>query len=450
MHRELFPRTTGEGFDPLEPGDDRRRRDHRLRAAARSRARAWWRRTRSIRRCPGSSEVIDRLTKATFDAVTASPYEAEVRRAAERVLVDRVTWLATSAPNGQVRAIASLKLQRLAARLRTAGAARARPTWRSTRCSPPTSSASSSGRAPTRRRSCRRRRRRRARRSATSARTGWRAGVVRVGRPRTGRLFSRHRYSGNFSYRSGALSSGSRCTLTSTSDYSRPIAGPMSSSSPVSTTTHATLMIGARQEHVEHAVVALAVGHQRHGVERQQERARCGEDDRQAVERRVLPGRRRQQHDGRHHRGDDRRVDRHEQVNDDDERAHRRQHERPPATSPCRRACASTSHFASPELADSAPSDVTLPIISSVSHAVPRSACFHEREQPHPGQEHRRGAEDGDDHDVDRADPRAGDPQRQHAPTDRDDLPLAGGERAHRARARRGSRCPRCASCSGG
>ena len=38
----------------------------------------------------------------------------------ERVLVDRVMWLATAAPNGQVRAIAAMKLQRLAARLRAA------------------------------------------------------------------------------------------------------------------------------------------------------------------------------------------------------------------------------------------------------------------------------------------------------------------------------------------
>jgi hypothetical protein len=62
--------------------------------------------------------VIDRLTKAIFDAPVANPYEAEVRRAEERVLVDRVMWLATGAPNGQVRAIASLKLSKLAARLR--------------------------------------------------------------------------------------------------------------------------------------------------------------------------------------------------------------------------------------------------------------------------------------------------------------------------------------------
>ena len=41
-----------------------------------------------------------------------------MRRAEERVLVDRVMWLAQSAPNAQVRAIASLKLDRLAARTR--------------------------------------------------------------------------------------------------------------------------------------------------------------------------------------------------------------------------------------------------------------------------------------------------------------------------------------------
>ena len=70
---------------------------------------------------PGLEEVIDRLTKATFDAPAATPYEAEVRRAEERVLVDRVMWLATAAPNGQVRAIASLKLSKLANRLKGEG-----------------------------------------------------------------------------------------------------------------------------------------------------------------------------------------------------------------------------------------------------------------------------------------------------------------------------------------
>jgi hypothetical protein len=69
---------------------------------------------------PGLEDVIDRLTKATFGAATATSYESEVRRGEERVLVDRVTWLATAAPNPQVRAIAALKLSQLAARFKTA------------------------------------------------------------------------------------------------------------------------------------------------------------------------------------------------------------------------------------------------------------------------------------------------------------------------------------------
>jgi hypothetical protein len=69
---------------------------------------------------PGLEEVIDRLTKAIFEASVANAYEAEVRRAKERVLADRVIWLATGAPNSQVRAIASLKLSKFAARLRSA------------------------------------------------------------------------------------------------------------------------------------------------------------------------------------------------------------------------------------------------------------------------------------------------------------------------------------------
>ena len=68
---------------------------------------------------PGLEEVLDRLTKAVFDAPLATPYEAEIRRAEERVLVDRTMWLATGAPNGQVRAIAAWKLGKLAARLRS-------------------------------------------------------------------------------------------------------------------------------------------------------------------------------------------------------------------------------------------------------------------------------------------------------------------------------------------
>jgi hypothetical protein len=120
MHRELFPRTTGDGFDPITPATvaadvtigftlqlDRAARmvaQHAVDPAL-----------------PGLEDAIDRLTQATFDAAAATPYEQEVRRAEERVLVDRVMWLATGASNPQVRAIASLKLGRLGARLRAPG-----------------------------------------------------------------------------------------------------------------------------------------------------------------------------------------------------------------------------------------------------------------------------------------------------------------------------------------
>jgi hypothetical protein len=121
MHRELFPRTTGEGFDPLSPGtiaaDVTIGFVLQLDRAARMVAQNAVDPT-----LPGLEEVIDRLVKATFDAPTTTAYEAAVRRAEERVLVDRLTWLAQAAPNNQVRAIASMKLQRLAARARvTAG-----------------------------------------------------------------------------------------------------------------------------------------------------------------------------------------------------------------------------------------------------------------------------------------------------------------------------------------
>jgi Met-zincin/Domain of unknown function (DUF5117) len=121
-NRELFPRTTGKAFDPLSPGTiasdvtigfvlqlDRAARMIAQHAEDAS--------------LPGLDEIIDQLTKATFDAAARSPYEAEIRRSEERVLVDRLIWLASGSPNGQVRAIATLKLARLAARLKSTSAA---------------------------------------------------------------------------------------------------------------------------------------------------------------------------------------------------------------------------------------------------------------------------------------------------------------------------------------
>jgi hypothetical protein len=119
MHRELFARTTGDTFDPLAPATIAAdvtigfvlQTDRAARMVGQHAVNP---------QLPGLEDVIDRLTQATFDAPTTTPYEAAVKRAEERVLVDRVMWLAYGAPNSQVRAIASMKLQKLAARLRAA------------------------------------------------------------------------------------------------------------------------------------------------------------------------------------------------------------------------------------------------------------------------------------------------------------------------------------------
>jgi len=118
MHRELFARTTGDTFDPLAPATIAAdvtigftlQPDRAARMIAQHAVDP---------RAPGLEDVIDRLVGWTFDAATANAYEAAVRRAEERVLVDRVMWLASASPNSQVRAIATLKLSKLAARLRT-------------------------------------------------------------------------------------------------------------------------------------------------------------------------------------------------------------------------------------------------------------------------------------------------------------------------------------------
>jgi hypothetical protein len=117
MHRELFPRTTGEGFDPVNPAAIAAdvTIGFMLQPDRAARMVAQYAVDQAL---PGLGEVVDKLVKATFDATTSGTYEAEVRRATERVLVDRVMWLASAAPNAQVRAIASYKLQRLATRLR--------------------------------------------------------------------------------------------------------------------------------------------------------------------------------------------------------------------------------------------------------------------------------------------------------------------------------------------
>ncbi len=116
-HRELFQRTTGDTFDPISPGA----------AAAEVTIGFALELDRAARLVaqhavdpglPGLEDVIDKLATATFDAQAANDYEAELRRAEEQVLVERLAWLARADHLPQARAVASMKLTRLADRLK--------------------------------------------------------------------------------------------------------------------------------------------------------------------------------------------------------------------------------------------------------------------------------------------------------------------------------------------
>jgi hypothetical protein len=122
--RELFPRTTGGAFDPIAPAvvatemvvsglltTDRAARMVAQHAVDPS--------------LPGLEDVLAALVTTVFDATPKTPYEAEINRAMERVVMSRVMSLAQFAPMAQVRALASQTLRRL--QTRYAAAAPAQP-----------------------------------------------------------------------------------------------------------------------------------------------------------------------------------------------------------------------------------------------------------------------------------------------------------------------------------
>jgi hypothetical protein len=61
---------------------------------------------------PGLEDVIDQLFAATFGVTPGNPYQAEISRAVERVVIEELIGLAASAEMPQVRAVATLKLSR--------------------------------------------------------------------------------------------------------------------------------------------------------------------------------------------------------------------------------------------------------------------------------------------------------------------------------------------------
>lgn len=115
-HRELFPRRTWSTFDAIAPAaiaadmtvslilqPERAARlvqQHALQPAL-----------------PSLEAVVDQLVRGTFTAAPADPYLAEVARSTQRVVADRLMLLVADGGTSQVRAIASLKLEELRARM---------------------------------------------------------------------------------------------------------------------------------------------------------------------------------------------------------------------------------------------------------------------------------------------------------------------------------------------
>jgi hypothetical protein len=110
MHRELFPRNTGSAFDAITPavvaaGLVMGELLNPARAARLINQRAL------DPTLPGLDMVIDRLRDAASRKQARSPYEREIVRALEHVLVDNLMTLASTASMPQARAIASYKLK---------------------------------------------------------------------------------------------------------------------------------------------------------------------------------------------------------------------------------------------------------------------------------------------------------------------------------------------------
>lgn len=115
LNRELFRRYTGLVFDAISPAVVAADNTVAMILQPERAARLVQQEARD-QALPGLGEVIRDLVDATFEADTDNGYEAEVSRAVQRVVVDRLMGLAARAPMPQVRAVASLALDELAER----------------------------------------------------------------------------------------------------------------------------------------------------------------------------------------------------------------------------------------------------------------------------------------------------------------------------------------------
>ena len=108
-HRELFPRYTGPTFDAVSPAIVAA--DLTLSQVLQPERAARLVEQHVLDETQLSlEEVLGTLVQHMFDAVDESRYEAAVRRATQRVLIDRLIGLAARSPMSQVRAVARLTL----------------------------------------------------------------------------------------------------------------------------------------------------------------------------------------------------------------------------------------------------------------------------------------------------------------------------------------------------
>jgi hypothetical protein len=113
-HQEMFNRNTGLVFDAVAPASAAA--DMTLSFLLHPERAARMVQQKALQPdLPGLTEIIDRVIEGVFGGAFGDGYEAEVNRAVERVLVDRLMMLAAQAPMAQVRAEATMALKNLQA-----------------------------------------------------------------------------------------------------------------------------------------------------------------------------------------------------------------------------------------------------------------------------------------------------------------------------------------------
>ena len=115
-HRELFPRYTGSMFDAVSPAVVAA--DMTLAELLEpARAARLVEQNALDQELPGLEDLFEAIERGTFGLSAGDRYQAEVSRAVERVVVDRMVRLAGTAPMPQVRALATSRLSMLSGRL---------------------------------------------------------------------------------------------------------------------------------------------------------------------------------------------------------------------------------------------------------------------------------------------------------------------------------------------